>query len=459
MDSRVDPGRIRNLREAEPGPGPILYWMRRDQRARDSWGLTHAQDLALALGRPLAVVMAIVPDYLGATLRQYHVMFKGMAVTSPPLDARGIPTLVRLGSPGESVARLAIELKAARVVCDFSPLRFVRRWDAEFMAAAGDIGFDQVDDHNIVPCWEASDKAEHSARTIRPKIKRLLPRYLTPYPEILPHPHSWPDPVPDVDWDSLMRMLPLDKAVGRVPLFVPGSEASQLVLENFIRRGLQSYAEKRNDPNALVVSGLSPYLHFGHIAPQTVALAISTAEAPKESREDFLEELIIRRELSDNFCYYNPRYDEPEGFPAWARQTLDEHRGDPRPDLYSYAEFEAAGTHDPLWNAAQTEMLLTGRMHGFMRMYWAKKILEWSESPEEAHDTAVRLNDRYSLDGRDPNGYAGIAWSIGGVHDRGWPERAIYGKVRSMTLVGCRRKFNVDAYVSRVERMAEMVGP
>jgi deoxyribodipyrimidine photo-lyase len=166
--------------------------------------------------------------------------------------------------------------------------------------------------------------------------------------------------------------------------------------------------------------------------------------------ESFLEELIVRRELSDNFCSHTPDYDSFSCFPSWARETLDRHRHDPRQYLYGPEQFEGAATHDPLWNAAQSEMVRTGKMHGYLRMYWAKKILEWSASPEEALETAILLNDRYELDGRDPNGYAGIAWSIGGVHDRPWPERPVYGKIRSMTFQGCRKKFDVDAYVRMV---------
>ncbi len=170
-------------------------------------------------------------------------------------------------------------------------------------------------------------------------------------------------------------------------------------------------------------------------------------------KDAFLEELIIRRELSDNFCFYNPRYDSFDGFPEWARKTLNEHRKDRRPYLYSLEQFETAQTHDKLWNAAQTEMVKRGKMHGYMRMYWAKKILEWTPSPEVAMEVAIHLNNRYELDGRDPNGYAGIAWSIGGVHDRAWNERNIFGKIRYMSYNGCKSKFNIEGYVEHVKSL------
>ncbi len=200
-------------------------------------------------------------------------------------------------------------------------------------------------------------------------------------------------------------------------------------------------------------SRLSPYLHFGQLSAQRVALEVQAFDADIPAQEAFLEQLVVRRELSDNFCFHEPAYDRCEGFPAWALKTLEAHRRDPRPYLYALDEFEEARTHDPLWNAAQSQMVASGRMHGYLRMYWAKKILEWTESPEKAMRVAVYLNDRYQLDGRDPNGYAGIAWCIGGVHDRAWGERPVFGKVRYMSAGGARRKFDVAAYLEKVERL------
>lgn len=175
--------------------------------------------------------------------------------------------------------------------------------------------------------------------------------------------------------------------------------------------------------------------------------------ANDEAKRAFLEELIIRRELSDNFCFYNEDYDNFKGFPEWAKKTLQKHKNDKREYLYSAIEFERALTHDELWNAAQMEIVRKGKMHGYMRMYWAKKILEWSESPEKAMEIAIYLNDRYGLDGRDPNGYTGIAWSIGGVHDRAWNERKIFGKIRYMSHGGCKSKFDVEKYIEQIKKI------
>jgi deoxyribodipyrimidine photo-lyase len=216
---------------------------------------------------------------------------------------------------------------------------------------------------------------------------------------------------------------------------------------------LSRYGAQRNDPTLDAQSHLSPYIHFGQLSAQRIALEVFKADAGEEVKDTFLEELIVRRELSDNFCYYNLDYDNTNGFPAWARKTLDEHRKDPRDYLYSRDQFEQAETHDDLWNAAQREMAKRGKMHGYMRMYWAKKILEWTPSPEIALETAIYLNDRYAIDGRDPNGYAGIAWSIGGVHDRAWNERMVFGKVRYMSYNGCKSKFNIKRYIERINAL------
>jgi len=221
------------------------------------------------------------------------------------------------------------------------------------------------------------------------------------------------------------------------------------MLREFLRERLPWYHEGRNDPMEDAQSNLSPYLHFGHISAQRIVLEVTKHDANRESQEAFLEELIVRRELSDNFCFYNAHYDHFEGFPDWAKKTLNDHRKDTREYVYSLDDFGRGDTHDQLWNAAQREMVRRGKMHGYMRMYWGKKILEWTESPEEAIKIAIYLNDRYELDGRDTNGYAGIAWSIGGVHDRAWPERPIFGKIRYMSYHGCKSKFDVMAYRER----------
>jgi deoxyribodipyrimidine photo-lyase len=309
-----------------------------------------------------------------------------------------------------------------------------------------DIPCDQVDAHNIVPVWAASPKQEYGAYTLRPKIHRALPMYLDEFPRLRRHPFPWPAS-PTLDHKALLDTLKLKDAGPPIDWIVPGEKAAQKQLRRFVEDGLADYPEARNDPNQHGQSDLSPYLHSGQLAPQRVALEVRASDAPDEAREAFLEELIVRRELSDNLCFYNAAYDSPAGFPPWAVKTLTEHKRDPRPYVYSLEQLEVGETHDDLWNAAQLEMVNRGKMHGYLRMYWAKKILEWTPSPERAIEIAILLNDRYELDGRDPNGYAGVAWSIGGVHDRPWFERPVFGKIRYVSYGGCKRKFDVAAYV------------
>jgi deoxyribodipyrimidine photo-lyase len=253
----------------------------------------------------------------------------------------------------------------------------------------------------------------------------------------------------------LLDELPLDRSAEPAPQFKGGTAEGMRLLRRFINERLANYEATRNQPQIAGTSELSAYLHFGHLGPLTIALAVRDANAPETAKAAFLEELIVRRELAINYVARNPQYDRLAGSPEWGRKTLAEHAADPRPYHYTEAQLEAAETHDPLWNAAQLEMVVTGRMHGYLRMYWAKKILEWTEAPEEAFEIAVRLNDRYELDGRDPNGYAGVAWAIGGKHDRPWgPQRPVFGLIRYMSYEGCARKFDVRAYIERVNKLS-----
>lgn len=441
--------RILQIKRGEGGGGPVIYWMSRDQRADDNWALLFAHEMAVERCVPLAVVFCLVPSFLGATARQYGFMLKGLRQVESDLRAKGIPLFLLKGEPGRPISCFVEEYNVSAIVTDFDPLRIKRQWQQEVAENAA-VSLHVVDAHNIVPCWVASTKQEYGAYTLRPKIHRLLPRYLEPFPPLDSHPYPWHRFPPPVDWDVAGDELAVDRSVKEVHWIEPGARAGRKLLGNFVETRLGYYPERRNDPSLDGQSGLSPYLHFGHLAAHRVALEVMASEAPTGAQDAFLEELVVRRELSDNFCLYNPDYDRVAGFPAWARRTLDDHRPDPRPYRYGREVLESAETHDPLWNGVQNEMVKTGKMHGYLRMYWAKKILEWTSSPEEALETAIYLNDRYELDGRDPNGYAGIAWSIGGVHDRAWGERPVFGKIRYMSYAGCARKFDVNAYLRAV---------
>jgi deoxyribodipyrimidine photo-lyase len=313
----------------------------------------------------------------------------------------------------------------------------------------------EVESDAVVPVEAASGKAEIGARTLRPKLSRLLPDYLVPLPEARVRRPSTGLPVDGLDLgtpDDVLARLKIDRSVAPVDRsFRPGTAAAKARLRAFLAGGLARYAENHNQPQTDDTSRLSPYLHFGQIAPLVVALEARRAEAPDPAREAFLEELIVRRELACNFVWFTPDYDRPSGLPAWARKTLAEHAADPRPGSYAAERIESADTGDPYWNAAMAEMRCTGFMHSHMRMYWGKKILEWSPTPEEGFALTLRLNNRYFLDGRDPNSYAGVGW-VYGAHDRPWPERPVFGKVRSMTAGGLERKCDINAYVDKVRR-------
>ena len=438
--------RVKQQKDAEYGNGPVVYWMQRDQRVNDNWALIFAFEKAKELNQPLVVAFSLVPKFLDATIRQYGFMIKGLEEVEKSLEKLNIPFFLSLGNPGNEIVKLSKKLNASVIVSDFNPLKISRLWKKEAINKIN-IPFFTVDAHNIVPVWEASSKQEYGAYTIRPKIKNLLDEFLDEFPALNKQSnHDFT--VEKVDWNLARNSLKVDFKVKEVDWLIPGEFGAMETLEKFFAKKLKDYNEKRNDPNEDALSNLSPYLHFGQISAQRISLEAKKLEGSfQESISSFLEELIIRRELSDNYCFYNNNYDSFEGFPEWAKKTLNEHRSDSREYLYTLNQFENAETHDKLWNAAQMQMVNYGKMHGYMRMYWAKKILEWTETPEQAFEFALYLNDKYELDGRDPNGYVGVAWSVGGVHDRAWTERPVFGKIRFMNYNGCKRKFNVNNYI------------
>ena len=446
--AELNPKRLRALNRAPRGGGPVIYWMSRDQRAEDNWALLFAQEMALDAKVPLAVAFILDASFPKATRRSFGFLLRGLAETASALERKGIGFHLLEGKPPEALDAFARKVGAGAVLSDFDPLRLKREWKEE-AARLLPCPLFEVDAHNIVPCWAASEKAEYGAYTLRPRITRLLSLFLTDFPPLLPHPFAWEETHGTFDPEEVLLRTAPAPDVAEAPGIRPGPAAGRKLLGEFLENRLEGYALDRNDPNRDGVSGLSPYLHFGQVAPQRAAWEASRAAAGEESRKAFLEELVVRRELSDNFCLYNPRYDSVEGFPAWARQTLGKHETDPREALYTLSRMENAETGDPLWNAAQAQLVSTGKMHGYLRMYWGKRILAWSRSAGEALEALLALNDRYELDGRDPNGYAGAAWCIGGVHDRPWPERPVFGKIRTMTASGCRRKFDTEAFIRR----------
>jgi len=437
--------RIRRLKNGVFNGNSVLYWMVRDKRVNDNWALLEAQKIAFKNNAPLLVCFNYNNNYSQANERHYQFLFDGLKEVHSSLGKLNIQFHLLQGKTVQVIPEFIEKYKVGHLIVDFSPLKVYKNRLKKVLQKTS-IPVSQVDAHNIVPVWKASEKKEFAAYTIRPKIKRLLPDYLTDIPKLTKHPYILDVIQNKINWDKALSSLRLDESVRPLDWVNPGEKSAHELLKK-IKSGLVNYNEQRNDPNLDKLSSMSPFFHYGHIAPQRVALEIKNSNLPLDDKDAYLEEMIVRRELADNFCHYEKNYDQFEGFHAWAQKTLNEHRNDEREFVYSPEEFEYSETHDDLWNAAQDEMKIKGKMHGFMRMYWAKKILEWSPSPEIAQQIAIELNDKYQIDGRDPNGYTGIAWSIGGIHDRAWFERPVFGKIRFMNYNGCKRKFNVQTYI------------
>lgn len=430
MDTLNSRARLLNAKPMEIGP--IVYWMNREMRLEDNWALIYAQTQALERQQPCLVIFSLFDHFESAKNLDNDPMFKRMKMGLKQVvqDAKnkGLPFYILHGPTVKSIQTFLNTVKAGLFVTDFSPLKDMRRL-RETLAQSIPVKMVEVDGHNIIPIHVASQKQEWGAYTLRPKIHKLLPTYLHAFPKwIATAPFQYKGPHDESFLNQIHEEI-----------------NPKLALRQFITLRLNQY-ENRNDPNLEATSRLSSYFHFGHLSSQTVALAVRATGGQHDS---FLEEMIVRKELADNFCFYNPEYDSFNGFPDWAKKTLNLHRKDRREYLYSLDQLTQAQTHDDAWNAAQMQMVKTGYMHGYMRMYWAKKILEWTASPEEALHIANQLNDQFELDGRDPNGYTGTAWAIGGVHDRPWQERPIFGMIRYMNAAGLKRKFDIGAYIQR----------
>jgi len=381
-------------------------------------------------------------------------------------------------STSTSTSHRNTALDALAVICDMSPLRHARDWtegQAAPLFSASNVPLYQVDAHNIVPVWVASPKREVGARTLRPKIHKVFGEYCTHFPEFDGNAHLKEEEKSGLllsgekkkkkksghhDWDRYREYLKLDESIGSVNGMTAGHEAAMERFRNFCsskQYGLKNFDSLRNDPNySSVCSNLSPWINAGQVSFQRLALEIRALKKHPNGTAAYIEEGVVRRELSDNFVYYTPDgYDSLDGAAVWARDSLELHSSDEREHLYDWKELEKGESHDDLWNAAQLQLVREGGMHGFMRMYWAKKILEWTVSPAYALATAQYFNDRYAYDGNDPNGFVGVGWSIMGIHDMGWKERPIFGKIRFMNYAGCKRKFKVAQFVHRYEGASE----
>lgn len=447
--------RTQKLNDASERQGKyVLYWMQQSQREAFNPALETAVARANILDLPVLVGFGLTDGYPEANARHYNFMLQGLNELRSALLKRGIGFVVLSGRPDEVAITLARD--AAIIVCDCGYLRHQREWRRNVAEQAGCAVF-QVEGDVIVPVDMVSDKVETAARTLRRKIVNLRDDFVQPLRRVpvktAADPSDLPRSIDISDVAAVLRKLRIDHSVAPVRRFKGGTKEAQRRLISFIRGPLRSYSEGRREPAEEKVSFLSAYLHFGQISPVEIALAVSEAKADAADRAAYLDELIVRRELAMNFVRNHRSYDEYSCVPEWARETLEKHRSDPRDHVYSEDDLVAGRTHDPYWNAAMKEMRWTGYMHNHMRMYWGKKILEWSSSPELGYQTALKLNNRYFLCGRDANSYANIAWCFG-LHDRPWPERSVFGTVRSMTASGIERKIDIDSYMRRVDELA-----
>lgn len=425
----------------------VIYWMRCEHRARDNWGLLYALEQANKLQLPLITMFCMEGSTPLGSFRQKQFLYEGIQETKRYLEESGFQFVVSNALTAEDLTETINRFTPAMLVTDHSALKPQQQWLRTILTNT-ECTVAEVDGRNIVPARFVSSKQEYAARTIRPKIHRALDQFIIPFPKLSTPTVSWTG---ETGSELLQTPEPHKNSPKAISHFQAGEKAARRTLDYFVKTRIHHYLH-RNDPTKDALSNLSPYLHFGMLSAQRAVLeTMENDTVPYEAKEVFLEELVVRRELADNFCLHNPHYDSMDSFPEWGRNTLNKHSADPREYIYSLGDFEKGNTHDPLWNAAQQELVHSGKIHGYMRMYWAKKILEWTESPEEAMRTAIHLNDTYALDGADSNGYTGIAWSIGGVHDRPWKERPIFGTIRYMSYNGAKRKFDVQQYIEKVK--------
>lgn len=444
----------RRLNDRPPTGGRpfVLLWVQQAQRARGNPALEFAIKRANEIRLPVVAVFGLMETYPEADERHFAFLLEGLFELREALAERGIPLLLQPGDPADVAITWAG--KAALTVCDRGYLRHQVAWRDRLARESGSLVW-EVETDVCVPADQVSEREEFAARTIRPKIWK----FLNPLPPLAEPirlraryrgndlPDGWGASV-----DAMLRRMSLARTVRRTRFFKGGESEARQALEKFLKEKLADYPDAHSDPSRNGSSGLSPHLRFGQISALEIAHAVERADAPRAARDAFLEQLIVRRELSMNFVLRNPRYDRWEGLPEWARSNLEAHAKDRRETVYSEADLEQARTHDPYWNAAQLEMVRTGFMHNTMRMYWGKKILEWSASPWAAFRIALRLNHAWELDGRDPNGYAGVAWCFG-KHDRPWTRRPVFGTIRYMNDKGLQRKYDIEAYVERVWRL------
>ncbi len=462
-----------NDRPIAPGGAYVLYWMNAFRRTRYNFALQHAWDRACAHGVPLLVLEAVGVDYRWASERHHAFLLDGMRDNAARLGGAYYPYVEPSVGEGRGLVA-ALARRAVQVITDDWPGFHL----PSLVRAAGrqlDVSLVAVDSCGILPVGDAPDAPFPTAHALRRHLQRRLATHLTAFPSEEPLPADLPrprvDPAIEARWprslDVHLAELPIDHTVTRVVSCPGGSRAAGARLDAFLDR-IERYGEDRDTPSSDVTSGLAPHLHYGHVSSHEVLTRIFAMHAwdPSGAKtggdgsragwwglppgvEAFLDQVVTWRELGFNLVSRTPDATGWASLPAWARATLDAHRSDPRPHVYDHRAFEEARTHDPLWNAAQRQLRAEGRIHNYLRMLWGKKILEWCASPEDALDIAFALNDRWALDGRDPNTATSIGW-IFGRHDRAWgPVRPIFGTVRWMSSENTAKKLDVKGYLRR----------
>lgn len=461
MSTSIHLERLCNLnKQPQRKSGYVLYWMQSAQRINYNHALIYAIEIANKYNADLVVYFTITDNFPEANARHYYFMLEGLQELVPMFENLNIRFVIEKIDPIVGVTK--ISQNASLVITDCGYLKIERFWRKQ-LAEKLPCLFTQVETNVIIPVQEVSTKEEYSAATIRRKIHKhlgkflvpaFLPKYLGKYVDL----SNKFQPLQLKQINTVIKSLNIDHTVPKSKYFYGGFSKANILLNFFIENKLANYSVLRNEPSQNCTSNLSPYLHFGQISPLEISLKVNEAmeinPQLSESSAVFLEEMIVRRELAINFTYYNSEYDNYTGLPSWAKQSLNDHQTDTREYIYTLEQLEKSQTHDEYWNAAQKQLLTTGKMQGYMRMYWGKKILEWSPTPQLAYKNTLYLNNKYSLDGRDANAFAGIAWCFG-KHDRPWGKRKIFGNIRYMNKKGLERKFKMQAYLEAVANLRQ----
>ena len=405
IEQKTNPARIYELNNKPIRNGEIIYLCEREIRVKDNFALQFALQKSEELNLPLKIIHPKInynyqqkQEFIDNQIEQVKTLFRNIGLDFEIIEK----------TPHEIIKNM----NPAILIIDFNPI--LKR---DYLKNA-DFKIYEIDGHNIIPARFVSSKQEYSAATLRTKIYHNIYPFLTEF-----------------------MNLTSDKI------------EADLVLEDFIKNKLQYYSENKNNLSEDMTSGLSKYLNLGFISSQRIALEVIRSGVKDINKEAFLEELIIRKELADNFCLYSESFKDFSSIPNWAKMSLNNHKYDIRPYTYSIEILEKANTHDKLWNATQTQLIKEGTIHGYLRMYWAKKILEWMSTADEALKTAIYLNDKYAYDAPSANGYVGILWAIGGLHDRAFADYPETGKIRRMNYDSLKRKSDLSNYIKKYTKI------